>query len=203
MKLKWAKKVPQPLIAELYFSDALGMRDTELVDEAGYALLARCEAIIAVTYGFEKKILVCPGCGKEAALRDGMFSCACGSVSWEEFRRSYKNKQLYGANALPVFLAFRRDFTAAKEYRQKMIAIDRLIHSFHILHSYRKNPEDFDFFDFEDEDAVLGRPTGVNLIEGSLSEVIRFLDALSESGESNIKSRWRSVIRRANGGNIL
>ena len=201
--LKWAKKVPQALIAELYLNDSLGIEDSELVDEAGYALLARCESIIAVTYGFEKKMLTCLGCGKEVELLDGMFSCECGSVSWDEFRRSYKNKQLYGANALPVFLAFRRDFAAAKEYGQKMIAIDKLIHSFHILHSYRKNLETFDF---EDKEATLGRPTGVNLIEGSLSEVIRFLDTLSESCDSdelNIKSRWRAIIRRANGGNYL
>lgn len=196
--IRWGKKVPQELIAKLYYKDSQGILDEELADEAGYALFARCESIISVTYGFEHKKLICPSCGKDIPLHDDAFTCQCGfSATWDEFRKSYKNKQLYGANALPVFLAYRRDFSAAKGYGEKMITIDTLIHSFHILHSYRKK---YDVFDPEDEDNALGRPTGVNLIEGSLSEVIMFLNELTDSKE---KSRWQSIVKRANGSKSL
>lgn len=192
--IRWGKKVPQELIAELYFKDSQGIYDTDLADEAGYALLARCESILSVTFGFEHKKLICPSCGKEIPLLEDLFSCSCGfQATWDEFRKSYKNKQLYGANALPVFLAYRQNFTAAQNYGEKMIAIDTLIHSFHILHSYRKN---YEVFDPEDENNVLGRPAAANLIEGSLAEVIRFLTELTDSKE---KSRWQNIVRRANG----
>lgn len=192
--IRWAKKVPRELIAKLYYKDSLGICDTELADEVGCALYARCESIISVTYGFEHKRLICPSCGADIPLCDNSFSCGCGfSASWEQFRASYKGKQLYGANALPVFLSFRRDFPKAKEYREKITAIDALIHSFHILHSYRLG---YDILDPEDESVTLGRPAGANLIEGSLTEVIAFLDELSDSKE---KSRWQNIVKRANG----
>ncbi len=192
--IRWGKKVPQELIAELYFKDSQGIYDTDLADEAGYALLARCESILSVTFGFEHKKLICPSCGKEIPLLEDLFSCSCGfQATWDEFRKSYKNKQLYGANALPVFLTYRQNFTAAQNYGEKMIAIDTLIHSFHILHSYRKN---YEVFDPEDENNVLGRPAAANLIEGSLAEVIRFLTELTDSKE---KSRWQNIVKRANG----
>lgn len=196
--IRWGKKVPQDLIAELYFKDSQGIYDTDLADAAGYALLARCESIISVTSGFEHKKLICPSCGKEIPLLEDLFSCSCGfTATWDEFRKSYKNKQLYGANALPVFLAYRQNFTAAKNYGEKMIAIDTLIHSFHILHSYRKK---YEVFDPEDENSVLGRPAAANLIEGSLAEVILFLTELTDSKE---KSRWQNIVRRANGSKSL
>jgi hypothetical protein len=72
-----------------------------------------------------------------------------------------------------------------------------LIHSFHILHSYRLK---YETFDPEDESVTLGRPAGANLIEGSLSEVIVFLNELTDSKE---KGRWQNIVRRANGSDIL
>jgi len=59
-------------------------------------------------------------------------------------------------------------------------------------------------YDPEDETVTINRPTGANLIEGSLSEVILFLDKLSAIDEyTKNKERWRGIIERANGGNIL
>ena len=196
--IRWAKKVLRERIAQLYYKDSQGICDTDLANEVGYALYARCESIISVTYGFERKSLICPTCGGDVVLRDNVFACICGfAATWEEFRASYKGRQLYGANALPVFLAYRRSFSAADGYGEKMIAIDTLIHSFHILHSYRLK---YDTFDPEDESVGLGRPAGANLIEGSLSEVITFLNELTDSKE---KGRWQNIVRRANGSNIL
>ena len=202
IKLKWCKKVPQELIARLYNQSVSGICDDELADEVGCALYARCESIISATNGFEKKRLTCPDCRAEIPLRDNIFSCACGfSVSWEEFRRSYKGKQLHAANALPIFMDFCKKFPKAKTYGEKLICIDTLIHSFHIKNSYYKTLKSYDP---EDESVEINRPTGANLIEGSLSEVILFLDKLSGIDEySHGKKQWRNIIGRANGGGIL
>jgi len=200
--IKWSKRVPQKLITQLYNQSISGICDDELADEVGCALYARCESIISATYGFERKILICPSlCGAEIPLMDNTFTCTCGfTATWEQFKKSYKGKQLYAANALPIFLAFHKNFPKAKAYGEKLICIDILIHSFHIKNSYHK---ELNCYDIEDEAVALNRPTAANLIEGQLKEVILFLDALSALPDSKEKARWQKVIGRANGGEIL
>lgn len=200
--IKWSKRVPQELISRLYNQSVSGICDDELADEVGWALYARCESIISATNGFEKRVLICPSCGADIALAENIFNCPCGFyATWEEFKKSYKGKQLHAANALPVFLAYRKDFPRAKTYGEKLICIDVLIHSFHIKNSYYKVLDDYDP---ENENVALNRPVGANLIEGSLKEVILFLDRLSDiDGYSNEKKRWRSIAVRANGGEAL
>ena len=200
--IKWCKKVPQELISRLYNQSASGICDNELADEVGWALYARCESIISATNGFEKKRLLCLNCGAEVPLVENLFSCPCGfHAAWDEFKRSYKGKQLHASNALPIFMDYQRDFPKAKTYGEKLICIDVLIHSFHVKNSYYKI---LDSYDPEDENVALNRPTGANLIEGSLTEVILFLDKLSGIDEySQEKHRWRSIVERANGGKIL
>ncbi|MCL2159035.1 MAG: hypothetical protein FWH48_06485 [Oscillospiraceae bacterium] len=202
--INWSKKVSQESIARLYNQSASGICSDELVDEVGWALYARCESIVSVTGGFEKKRLLCPKCGGEVPLtKENSFDCPCGfCATWDEFRASYKNKQLYAANALPIFKDYQRDFPRAKTYGEKLICIDMLIHSFHIKNSYDKTAENYK--NPKDEDIALNRPTGANLIEGSLSEVILFLDKLSSiEGYSKGKEQWRNLVERANGGKIL
>jgi hypothetical protein len=196
MLFRWAGKVSYELIARLYYEDSVGYENEALCDEAGTALYLRCESIIAVTEGFEKKIISCPVCGKKINLNADVFNCSCGkfSATWDEFHRSYKNKQLYGANALPVFLKFRNDYPLMKNYKEKMRAIDTLIHSFHILHSARTGYQNCDP---ADESNVLGRPAGANLIEGTLSEVVNFLNELTLSPSNQ---KWREIVKRANVG---
>jgi hypothetical protein len=200
--IKWNKKVPQALIARLYNQSVSGICDDELADEVGWALYARCDSIISATNGFEKKCLVCPKCGKDIPLIDDVFDCVCEfRATWSEFRSSYKGKQLHASNALPVFIAYQRDFPKAKTYGEKLICIDVLIHSFHIKSAYYKT---LPSYDVEDESVELNRPTGANLIEGTLTEVILFLDKLSSiDAYSQEKARWRSIVERANGGKIL
>ena len=200
--IKWCKRVPQKLISRLYNQSVSGIPDDELADEVGWALYVRCESIISATNGFEKKILLCPNlCGKNIPLVENVFACSCGfHATWDEFKKSYKGKQLHAANALPIFLAYHRNFPRAKTYNEKLICIDTLIHSFHIKMSYYKK---LDNYNIEDEDVELNRPTCANLIEGSLKEVILFLDNLSAIPNSDEKERWQRVIVRANGGNVL
>ena len=174
-KFNWAKKVSQSSIRQLYDSDSKQLKDDKLIDEVGWSLYARCASIVTVTKAYENKSLPCPICEKTMTYTDN-FTCVCGLViTWAEFRKSYKNKQLYGANALPIFVKFINNFPQCKNYDQKMIAIDTLINSFHILHSYRNDS----FTETPTESDELGRPVGDNLIEGKHDEVIAFLDYLS------------------------
>jgi hypothetical protein len=144
--------------------------------------------------------LFCPLCGKDVELAENAFGCPCGFfATWEEFKKSYKGKQLHAANAMPIFLTYRKDFPRAETYGEKLICIDILIHSFHIKSSYYKTLENYDI---EDDDVELNRPAGANLIEGTLTEVIIFLDKLSALPDSKEKDRWKKVIHRANGGQI-
>jgi len=200
--IPWSKKVPQELISRLYNQSVSGICDDELVDEIGFALYARCKSIVSVTNGFEEKLLTCPNCDAEIPLTNHMFSCACGfHATWEEFRKSYKDKQLYAANALPIFTNFIKNFPKAKTYGEKLAVIDVLIHSFHINGAYHNN---FANTDPEDASVCFNRPTGTNLIEGSMSEVIQFLDRLSSiEGYSQGKNQWRSIMERAQGGHAL
>jgi len=200
--IKWCKRVPQHLISRLYNQIAKGIQDDDLLDDVGYTLYSRCESIVSATYGFEKKCLKCQNCSEEILLTDNEFNCSCGfNVTWDEFKKSYKGKQLHAANALPIFLKYIETFPKAKTYGEKIICIDILIHSFHIKMSYYKT---LDSYDPENETVELNRPTAANLIEGSLSEVILFLDKLSGINEySQEKIRWRKIVERANGGKIL
>ena len=198
--IKWAKRVPQELISRLYNQSISGICDDELADEVGWALYARCESIISATSGFENKVLFCPLCGKDIKLTEDVFECACGFFAgWDEFKKSYKGKQLHAANAMPIFLAYRKDFPRAETYGEKLVCIDTLIHSFHIKSSYYKTLENYDI---ENEEVELNRPAGANLIEGTLTEVIIFLNRLSALPDSREKQKWQKVIRRANGGHI-
>ena len=200
--IKWNKKIPQEILSRLYNQSISGIPNDELADEAGWILYARCESIISATNGFEKKALLCPNlCGAEIPLQENVFDCQCGfHATWEEFKKSYKGKQLHAANALPIFLAYQKDFPKAKTYGEKLICIDVLIHSFHIAMSYYK---ELDNYDIENEEVQINRPVGANLIEGSLKEVILFLDKLSAIPDSPEKERWRKIAPRANCGEIL
>jgi len=200
--IKWSKRVPQELIERLYNQSISGIEDDTLIDEVGYALYARCESIISATNGFERKRLICLTCGSEVPLLNDVFSCPCGfHATWDEFKKSFTGKQLYGTNAMPIFLDYQKNFPKAKTYGEKLICIDTLIHSFHIRYSDDKGLTNCVI---ENENIDVNRPTGANLIEGTLSEVILFLDRLSSiEGYSPGKEQWRNIAERANGGEIL
>jgi hypothetical protein len=85
-------------------------------------------------------------------------------VPWAAYHRTYRGKQLYGANAVAIFADFVACFPTLTEPRAKMLAIDRLLHEFHA--GLRAD----------------GRPVAANLLEGTLREVIAFLDTLSAGG---------------------
>jgi hypothetical protein len=167
----WAPKVSQSLIRRLYVSEARGILDEELIDEAGYALAARCDSILKVTRAV-RGVLDCPSCGREvrhAARAGATIACACGwSIEWRAFQKTYRGRQLFGGAAVNAFEDFHRAFPAARTARERILLIDRFIHEFH-WNLTRRSPE-----------PEATRPAAANLIEGkSQADVIAFLDELS------------------------
>jgi hypothetical protein len=183
-KIRWAPKVARARIRRLYETDAQGIVDEAQIDDVGWALWQRCDSILTVTAAHYGRVR-CPAC--QALIErlnprpadERVVCAACGwQISWAAYHQTYRGKQLFGANAVGIFEAFHRDFPQARAANAKMLLIDQLIHAFHVGLT------------------ELGRPVGANLIEGSLDEVIHFLDALtnggaSATGLSDARATWR------------
>jgi len=91
--------------------------------------------------------------------------CDCGwELTWREYFKTIQHAQLSGAEpVLEQFRAFISNFSIARTPQKKTLAIDRLIHGFHWY--YKTNGPT--------------RPVAVNLIEGSMSDIVAFLDRLT------------------------
>ena len=188
--IRWAGKVPQWKIRRLYETDARGIIDADRIDEVGWALWDRCDSILTVTaahYGHVR----CPACGSDIGRQqpppddEHVICAACNwQIAWKTYHQSYRGKQLFGANAVDVFRAYHQAFPQASTSSAKMLLIDQLIHAFHLGLT------------------DIGRPAAANLIEGSLREVIQFLDALTNNGASaagvgDSKEAWRRTLAAA------
>jgi hypothetical protein len=186
----WAPRVKQVLIRRLYETDARGIYGEELIDEVGFALLARCENFIAAVEAMRGKV-TCPDCGEtifhDRAPDTVLLCMQCSwQMSWPDYFHTFQHKQLSGAEpVLALFRAYIDGFRKARAGREKMVLIDQLIHGFHL--------------------SLLGEPTrttGVNLIEGNYHEVVYFLDELSYGeastpGMYDLRSAWRDKINRS------
>jgi hypothetical protein len=182
-KPRWAEKVSRARVRRLYETDAAGIVDDELIDEVGYALLARCESILTVTEAHHGRVS-CPHCDalilrEDSPAGSAVLHCAhCGwTMPWADYHRTYKGRQLYGGGAVGIFREFVARFPTLADPRAKMLAVDRLLHEFH---TGLKEP---------------GRPVAANLLDArGLQEVIDFLDALnygSGTGErAERAARW-------------
>ena len=124
--LRWASKVPQWQIRRLYLAEAQGILDDEQIDAVGLALWERCDSILTVTAAHHG-LVSCPSCTTRIARQqpppaDEVVTCpGCGwSLPWAIYHRSYRGKQLYGANAVDVFTGYHRAFPQASTARAKV-----------------------------------------------------------------------------------
>ncbi len=184
----WAPKVKRQRIRELYENDSAGLTDRSLVDEVGWGLYARCQAILQVTAAHVEGKITCPACERQF-LRDARsdtLACTCGwEVSWTAYHKTYQGRQLIGVNAYQAFADYVRQFPILTSESLKMVAIDQLIHQFHT--------------ESKESIKVIGRPVGANLVEGNLHEVCLFLDELSSANPSLAGSQaaWRGTLAKA------
>ncbi len=174
---------PAELIRRLYETDAKGIYDEELINEAGYGLLARCQSFLAANEAAHGRAM-CPLCAHpipHSGDKEEVLTCPeCGwQLTWGEYFATFQHKQLSGAEpVLALFRDFVCRFPAARSARERTILIDRLLHGFHW---YQKHGHT--------------RPVAVNLVEGKLPEVIAFLDELtygetSTPGLAQTREEW-------------
>jgi hypothetical protein len=183
---RWAPRVTRLEIRRLYETDARGIYDEDLINEVGYGLLARCESFVTAVeaVGGRARCPVCSGVVEHSCGADELLVCACGcwQLPWRDYFHTIQHRQLSGAEpVLEQFLTFISLFPSCRSPREKMLAIDRLIHGFH-WYLKRGTPT---------------RPVAVNLIEGKMSDVVSFLDRLtygpgSTPGMEETRSEWNA-----------
>ena len=195
-EIRWSPRVSKLKIRRLYELDAQGIIDEELLDDVGFTLLLRCRDIITIDEAKHGRVK-CPRCANQRRrtivervsqkgdVRDEVIVCPeCGwRITWGEYALSFKRKQLNPGGAVGIFAALVEAYQAARRPKHKMLAIDRLIHAFHtsVVHP-------------------TGRPVGVNLIQGKLTDVVQFLDRLtygdnlSEEVRAN-RAEWRKQMQ--------
>ncbi|MFA4985282.1 MAG: hypothetical protein WC712_01735 [Candidatus Brocadiia bacterium] len=183
----WAPRLTQNEVRRLYGMDARGIYDEDLINDVGFGLMARCESFIAACEACAGRAR-CPSCRAiilHSCRKEEPLHCGCGwQLTWGEYFGTIQHAQLSGAEpVLDQFRAFMAAFPAARTSQEKMLAIDQLIHGFHVLIK-TGSPT---------------RPVAVNLIEGRLSEVVDFLDQLAYSdlstpGIKGTYSRWNEGI---------
>ncbi len=164
------------------------MLDEDLLDETGIALWLRCEAIVMIAHG----AFDCPLCRKRLSFppgRDGADTvrCGCGfSLTRAAYHESYRHRDLWQGNAAACFAQYHRDYPTLRTPEARLIAIDTLIHSFHI----------------DAKSGLPNRAAGNNLIEGSLRDVVQFLDTLSgiqPENDAHFRSTAAQMWRRRTG----
>jgi hypothetical protein len=186
-ELKWARRVRQEDIRRLYHLDARGIIDQDLINDVGYGLHARCESIRIATEAHFGRV-TCRSCGAVVERTEWnkaeLLTCACGwRKTWGDYLASYQRKQLVGGAAYPAFIEYLERWPGARAPRDKLLEIDRLVHACHVA-THRP----------------WARPAAVNLIEGTASELARFLDELaygpsSTPGLGETRDAWQRLRR--------
>jgi len=175
---RWAPRAPQQKIRRLYENDARGIVDAELIDDVGLTLFLRCRSMQAVSDVMLRGLIPCPLCGtvqrREPRVRDDpdeLLTCSCGwQLPWGVYHQTFQHQELIGADANPFIAEYLRAWPPARTPREKLLLIDRLIHCWHREELRAEHG--------------IGRPTGMNFIEGSRASVIALLDGLTRGEQS-------------------
>jgi hypothetical protein len=182
-RITWSPRIRPVLIKRLYESDALGFQDDELCNDVGFRLYMRCQTVLMVS----RNEVACPRCDAifrmDTSSREAVTVCPTKDCKWQttrlEYHQSWSKKRIWGANALPAFEEFYNRFSIALPYREKMVLIDQLIHSFHwSLH-----------------EKLPARSAANNLIEGEHDQVVEFLDQLTGIDQA-LKAQWRQTMQQ-------
>ena len=194
-EVRWAPRVRQRDIRRLYETEAQGRIDEELLEEIGISLYARCENW-CLAFEARNGRVHCPRCDSviiHHCLPEDQLLCTCGwQTTWQEYYRTIKRHQLSGLEpVVDLSRTYQQRYAAAKNPSEKMLAIDALLHEFHLMlaRSCWHLTEKW----------IKGRGVAVNLIEGSYHEVIAFLDTLNYGTNASPemlaeRQRWRKTI---------
>ncbi len=177
-KIRWPPRLRPELLKRLYNSNARAIPDLELCDEVGITLYARCCAYAQTCRGDVE----CPVCGTVFRVSQrGESLCPQEDCDWYTTRpvylQSLRNHYAYGGRAGAAYLTYIRQYPNAKTYRQKILLIDQLVHSFHI----------------EEKSGRPAKSIASKLFEGNKKDVVRFLDDLSALHPED-KESWRQKV---------
>jgi hypothetical protein len=169
--IQWAPRVALAKIRGVYVSERDGRLDEDLLEAVGYALLARCSDILAVTAALAGRV-ECRRCGqvilrqRVGQLDEHLEQLRCGACGWEvawgDYFHSISGRKLRGSEVVHEYQQFVDDWQQARTAPAKMLAIDRLIHAFH---TYQGRP---------------GKSVAVTVIGGSSGQVMEFIEGLAK-----------------------
>jgi hypothetical protein len=175
----WAPPLKPRKVQALYLNDAQGLYDDEIIEEVGIGLLLRCRSIMEFTEALEGRVK-CKRCAasgtttileRKTARPDELLKCpVCGwQIQWRVYlTESEKTRgQLNAGHARAAFEAYLEAYPRSQSAKDKVLAIDRLIHEFHCELSGAGRPGD----------AV--RTACVNLLDGTATEILDVLDGLA------------------------
>jgi hypothetical protein len=193
LKPRWAPKVPQRKIRALYEGAACGLLDTTLLDDVGIALELRCRSMLAVADVMMRDRIPCPRCGHVTTHDPRTFAAPallliCPTclwhLTWGEYHQTFRHHELFGADGLPFIAQYTVDWPAARTPCDKLLLIDQLLHLWH--------------WEEVRHERAIGRPSGVNFIEGGRRAVLAFLDTLTYGEQTPPELRERQASWRAN-----
>lgn len=58
-KIHWSRRVPRHKVRRLYESDARGMLDEDLLEDVGFRIFVRCQAVVDVTEASKGGVKMC------------------------------------------------------------------------------------------------------------------------------------------------
>jgi hypothetical protein len=177
--IHWSPKMALSRIRLLYLREAQGICDDELIDEVGLGLYFRCESILEFTEAVQNGNVKCKRCaarGTTTILQRKTNKPAeilkCPVCSWQIRWRVYvteadRNGNLHAGHAQAAFERYVQVYPRCQSAGEKIAAIDQLIHEFHWLSMG------------EDKSPEAIKPAGVNLLQGSTTQVLALLDELT------------------------
>jgi hypothetical protein len=174
------------------------MLDGELLDDVGYGIYVRCQALLEVAEAFRGQVK-CRECGN-VILRQGVdvgpvgdraevLTCdrCAWQITWGDYHNSLSGKSLHACGCEDLFASFVCEWPAARSPQQKMLLIDNLIHAFHTWDE-----------GFGEE---LGAPVGRNVIATTGSAVTALINELaygtgSTAGLQQTRQLWSTRLKR-------
>jgi len=164
----------------MYTREAQGIASDELIDKVGVDLYSRCESILEFTEAVRKGRVRCKRCARlgvttiierKTMKPAEMLKCqACSwQVRWRVYLREAKRSSgnLHAGHAQAAFERYVHKYPRCLDARDKIVAIDQLIHEFHWLTAK------------EDKAPEAWKPAGANLLQGSTSQVMLLLNELT------------------------
>jgi hypothetical protein len=174
-QIRWAPLLPFSLVKRLYEAFSKGILDDDLCDEVGIRLYLRCETFILV---WENKV-ACPLCRTVFKVeKEGISYCPQEKCGWytdfKEYWASIRPYYAWPGRALAAWKEYYENYPGKRTFREKIILIDQLIHSFHI----------------DEKTNLPVKTVASKLFEGKRKVIVQMLDELSGIGNSK-KERWR------------